>query len=492
MVLSTLHTNDAAASVTRLTDIGVEAYKISAALKGIVAQRLLRRLCTLCKEPARYDEVPEKLRAFFPPDCTLYRAVGCPECSMTGYRGRHAVHEMLTVDEDLQARIAAAEPVDQLIEAARAGGMRSLWESGVEHAKLGHTTIAELLRVLEAPSEDRQRTRGAAGSVTRESPSVLPPPPREVPPPSLVDTPSVVPPAYAPMPSAMERDDYLPPAIDRDPLHSPPSVPHFPVPASQEMASVTGHVTLSGFTPPAPEAPRPTTSQTAINASAKAPPPRRTMRMPPESASVTRPMPRPTVMPPTPTPPSIPLASAPPAPLPRPTEPVTALPIASAWDFAREPVSTSGPSGSAREPNSGGASRRIAHFDGPAPKILLVEDEDQLRRVMKDLLEREGFAIFEAGDGVQALDQVDRIRPDAVVLDLNLPRLDGFQVLERLRAREGTQKLPVIVLTAQGDEESEVRVFKIGANDFLTKPFRARALSTRLQAVLGRTAIPRG
>ena len=108
---------------------------------------------------------------------------------------------------------------------------------------------------------------------------------------------------------------------------------------------------------------------------------------------------------------------------------------------------------------------------------------------MKDLLEREGFVIFEAADGVQALDQIDRIRPDAVVLDLNLPRLDGFQVLEHVRTRTGLLKLPFIVLTAQGDEESEVRAFKAGATDFLTKPFRARALSTRLQAVLGRTAI---
>ena len=76
-------------------------------------------------------------------------------------------------------------------------------------------------------------------------------------------------------------------------------------------------------------------------------------------------------------------------------------------------------------------------------------------------------------DGVIALDEIDRLAPDLVVLDLNLPRLDGYGVLSHLRARPATQRLPVIVLTAKGDEDSEVRVFEYGASDYLTKPFRA-------------------
>jgi CheY-like chemotaxis protein len=116
--------------------------------------------------------------------------------------------------------------------------------------------------------------------------------------------------------------------------------------------------------------------------------------------------------------------------------------------------------------------------------VLLVEDEEPLRRVLRDLLEREGFTVVEAADGVQALDEVDRSAPDVLVLDLNLPRLDGYGVLSHLRARPSTARLPVIVLTAKGDEENEVRVFETGANDFLTKPFRPRALSARLRALL--------
>jgi CheY-like chemotaxis protein len=136
------------------------------------------------------------------------------------------------------------------------------------------------------------------------------------------------------------------------------------------------------------------------------------------------------------------------------------------------------------EPPASGGSRAPTQ----GKRVLLVDDEDQLRRVMRDLLEREGYVVVEAGDGVEALDQVDRHAPDIIVLDLNLPGLDGFGVLSHLRSRRVTQEIPVIVLTARGDEENEIRVFEFGADDFLSKPFRARALSARLEAVLRRTA----
>jgi CheY-like chemotaxis protein len=123
---------------------------------------------------------------------------------------------------------------------------------------------------------------------------------------------------------------------------------------------------------------------------------------------------------------------------------------------------------------------------GAGTTVLLVEDEEQLRRVMKDLLEREGYRVAEARDGVQALDQVDRFAPDVIILDLNLPGIDGYSVLAQLRSRSATRTIPVVVLTAKGDEDNEVRVFELGADDFITKPFRARALSARIEAVLGR------
>jgi len=128
----------------------------------------------------------------------------------------------------------------------------------------------------------------------------------------------------------------------------------------------------------------------------------------------------------------------------------------------------------------------VAGGRGQGACVLLVEDEEQLRRVMKDLLQREGYRVAEARDGIQALDEVDRFAPDVIILDLNLPGLDGYGVLAQLRSRPATRDIPVMVLTAKGDEDNEVRVFELGADDFVTKPFRARALTARLEAMLAR------
>jgi len=329
LVLSTLHTNDAANAVTRLVDIGVEAYKIAAALRGVIAQRLMRKLCPTCKE-VWMEAPPEKLRKWIAKGTPMYRSAGCPDCAMTGYRGRFSIIEVLTVSPEVERRIAAGEPAARIADAARRAGMKSLWDSGLAHVVRGESTLDELMRVVDVPAED----------------------------------------------------DYA---------EAPPSAAAPAVPA----APGAGRRSSSAEPPPA---------------------------------------------------------------------------VSTHFDLLEE-AATPRPSG--------------AHGQ-PACKVLLVDDEDSLRKVMKDLLERDGYQVTEARDGVQALDQVDRVGPDIIVLDLNLPGLDGYGVLSHLRSRPATAGIPVIVLTAKGDEDNEVRVFELGADDFLTKPFRARALSARLEAVLGR------
>ena len=337
LVLTTLHTIDAASSITRLTDIGVESYKLAAALKGIIAQRLLRRVCPQCRE-VWMDPIPDRLRAWIPAGTALFRAAGCDHCAQTGYRGRMAVVEVLVSNPEVERRISAGESVDRVADAAREGGMRSLWESGVSRVVAGDTTIEELLRVLEVPQDDPSRTS------TRPS---------------------------APSPRKQGGS--------RDGTHGNARSPH--------------------------------------------------------------------------------------------PEPVSTTPSAAVHDAAFELLDDLTPHAKTRREHA---------------TVLLVEDEEPLRRVLRELLEREGFSVLEASDGVLALDEVDRGAPDIVVLDLNLPRLDGYGVLSHLRARPATSSLPVIVLTAKGDEDSEVRVFEYGASDFLTKPFRPRALSARINALLGR------
>lgn len=336
LVLSTLHTNDAPNAVTRLVDIGLESFKIASALRGVVAQRLMRTLCSTCKE-IWVEPIPRKLQHWIPEGSPLYRATGCPECAMTGYRGRFSIAEILRITPAIERLVGAGATADKIADAARDEGMRTLWDSGLAHVLRGDSTIDELLRVVDVPQADDSAVKGRQKK--RES--------------------------------------------------------------GRSKAGVD-----SGETATAVETP-----------------PRRT---PDRGHSL---------------------------------------------DGSFELL----------EPVDGAAAGTIE------AKVLLVDDEDQLRRVMRDLLEREGYVVTEARDGVEALDQIDRHAPDIIVLDLNLPGLDGYGVLSHLRSRPATVDIPVVVLTAQGDEDNEVRVFEMGADDFLSKPFRARALSARLQAVLGRS-----
>jgi type II secretory ATPase GspE/PulE/Tfp pilus assembly ATPase PilB-like protein/8-oxo-dGTP pyrophosphatase MutT (NUDIX family) len=141
LVFSTLHTNDAASAVTRLADVGVAPYKIATAVKGVIAQRLLRRLCT-----CRAGVAPREQLMVAEP-----APVRCPDCGGDGYRGRLAIVEVLISSPEFERGVAAGDSADRLAEHARAGGMRSLWESGMTHVSRGHTSQTELMRVATPP-----------------------------------------------------------------------------------------------------------------------------------------------------------------------------------------------------------------------------------------------------------------------------------------------------------------------------------------------------
>lgn len=119
----------------------------------------------------------------------------------------------------------------------------------------------------------------------------------------------------------------------------------------------------------------------------------------------------------------------------------------------------------------------------PPQRILVVDDEANIRRIVTSYLQREGFDVTEATDGDSCLDAFDRVSPDLVVLDVMMPGIDGIEVLRRLRRRSD---VPVIMLTARAEETDEVIGLSVGADDYVAKPFSAKALVARVKAVLRR------
>ncbi|QZY57591.1 GspE/PulE family protein [Crassaminicella profunda] len=146
-VLSTLHTNDAPSSITRLIDMGIESYLAADAVVGIIAQRLVRRLCPHCKESYTPDEGEKELLKEYGVS-TLYRAKGCKECNDTGYAGRRGIHEVLMMDIDLRNAIETGKTSDEIREIAIRGGMMTLFENCKTLVLEGETTTNELVKTV--------------------------------------------------------------------------------------------------------------------------------------------------------------------------------------------------------------------------------------------------------------------------------------------------------------------------------------------------------
>ena len=149
LVLSTLHTNDAASTVTRLVDMGVDAYMVATSLIGVVAQRLTKVLCTSCREQIMSNEDDNKLMEIGE-SVPIYKAVGCPKCNNTGYTGRTAIHEILLATTKMKEIIAAGAKSEEIQELAKEEGCRLLRDNVSELVKQGVTTIDELVRVTYA------------------------------------------------------------------------------------------------------------------------------------------------------------------------------------------------------------------------------------------------------------------------------------------------------------------------------------------------------
>jgi type IV pilus assembly protein PilB len=153
LVLSTLHTNDAPSALTRLNEMGVEPFLTGAAVTGVLAQRLARKLCTHCCEMYQ-PSAEEMIAARVSPDVAaasdgmaFYRKKGCPRCNQTGYKGRLGVYQLLAMTEDLATLAASKASREDIERAAIASGMRTLWDDGLAKVAAGLTSIEELARI---------------------------------------------------------------------------------------------------------------------------------------------------------------------------------------------------------------------------------------------------------------------------------------------------------------------------------------------------------
>jgi len=165
LVLSTIHTNDAATVVNRLVDMGVEPFLVASSIIGVLAQRLLRRLCPACKEP--YTPTSEELEevGINPKDLQGHifrpRAGGCPECLQTGYRGRTGIYELMSITENVRSLIVRNLSSTEIREAAIADGMVPLRFSGGSKVLAGETSLEEVMRITQDDSVGLSETTGA-------------------------------------------------------------------------------------------------------------------------------------------------------------------------------------------------------------------------------------------------------------------------------------------------------------------------------------------
>lgn len=308
-VLSTLHTNDSVAAVMRLRDIGIEAFKISAALKGVVAQRLMRRLCPHCAEDVSVETLPVEARPPAGTHVTVRTPKGCARCSYSGYKGRFAIEEILLVTPTIAKLISSEATVSELIDAGKKAGMHTLYESGVRRVWTGESGYDEVLRVVGAPAEVEAT-------------------------PDAVDT-------------------------------------HAPEPAAEA-----------------------------------------------------------------------------------PLEPAAEVVV---------PVETT-------------------------PLVVVADDDPTARMVITTALQGLGYDTVEAENGMIALMETQKRRPSLLLLDMNMPMMDGFMVLGALRQNLSGRGIPVIVATSSDDADTERRCLELGAEDFLAKPIDVAKLVARVQAVLRRVA----
>ena len=344
LVLSTVHTNDAAGAISRLVDLGVEPYAVASGLHLVVAQRLLRRTCRACGVDYQPDQETQNLLALPADHPPLRRGEGCPSCRQTGFTGRTGSYELLPISPAISKMIEEGASEGAIRGHSRTEGSRSLLEDAIDKVQAGVTPAEEVLRVVQI-NENTPRCPGCQREVESE---------------------------YA-------------------------VCPH---------CSLVLRVTCSGC----------------------------------------------------------------------------ARPLNKEW--AACPHCGGAPTGGTVPETS-----ETEAEDTRSYTALIVDDTPTILTVVQNALEKSdlGLKVVPAENGTRALELAAQTRPDVVVLDINMPDMDGFEVCRSLRSDVRTAFVPVLLLTADDSEDSMARGFGVGADDYMTKPVRREALVARVRRMLERT-----
>ena len=368
LVLSSLHTAQTSSTIMRMLELDITPHLLGDCLSGIVAQRLVRRVCPECSVVAppeaedwdRLNLAPRTIEGF-----TRRAGDGCEACTYTGYHGRVGVFEVLRISDNIRSLIQARASEQTLWSQARNEGMETLFEDALRKVGQGITTFEEVARVVPV---DPWLQDGAS-------------------------------------PVELEAATDLPPDYQEMEVLDPTGARVEPTTAQG------GPVETSSMTPEA-----------AVAAPIE------------ELAGTTEPQP----------------ATAP----------------------------EEGPIEQSARPQGD-------------PRVLVVDDAEEILQLVRITLE-DSYTVQVARNGVEALEQVARQRPDLVVLDVMMPKMDGYEVCRRLRAEPHTARVPIIILSARGEKAHLKKGLRLGADDYLPKPFDPEELELRVRALLRRSGRVQG
>jgi type IV pilus assembly protein PilB len=475
MVLSTLHTNSAVGVVARMLDLGVDAAVLATSLTMVIAQRLVRRTCVECREEYEPGEAVRNRVGMFHDGSPVYRGHGCTACAGTGFAGRIGIYEIFRPTNAIRKLINDRASEADLRYAVRQAGMVPLREDAIAKIKAGITSPDEVLRVVQV-DENEVPCPGCRALI--EADFATCPYCRQ----SLKTN-------CVSCGQPLRLEWKLCPYCNTSALVQPVAEAIGADPGQQAWAAGAPEHGSTPFSPVFDEAriaasPAPPAGPSAGRA------PELVIDLPAEPAAV-----------PVEEPASV-------AAEPLPAEPAgeepaaAAVPAAAELPVAEAPVAA--PVTEAPAPPAAPAEAVAAETAAPAPapersvdpragmrslRILVVDDDPDIRMVVSATLRKlqVPVEVVQAEDGADALEKAAAATPDLVVLDVMMPRMDGFETCRALRQNVRTAFVPILMLTASADQNSRTKGYLIGTDDYMAKPFLPVDLKLRIARLLRRT-----